>query len=142
MVTLSRPQKSQIAEAILAAEKNTSGEIRVHLARGCRGEVMSEAKKVFVRLKMERTKRRNAVLIYTALDSRVFAIVGDSGIHERVGDDYWKKTRDLLTEYFSKGMITEGLIAAVASVGEKLKAHFPSSGPNADELPNTVTESS
>ncbi len=134
-----RNDKREIVRAIQEAERLTSGEIRVHLKKKCGDDVFWEAKKVFERLRMHRTKEKNGVLIFVALGSRRFAVLGDSGIHREVGDNFWKEARDTVAAYFSKGEIKEGIVAGVLSVGEKLKKHFPAKRGDRDELPDTVT---
>lgn len=138
--SLDKDAKSQVISALRRAEKMTSGEIRVHLAARCPGDPYKRALKVFGRLGMRRTKDKNAVLLFVATDSRKFAIVGDQGIHERVGETFWNHTRDTLAWHFSVGNLKEGIIAGILSVGEKLKAYFPLKKSDANELPNTVTE--
>lgn len=137
---LYKKDKKEIVAAIVDAEKKTSGQIRVHVKRKCKDDVFWEAKKVFERLRMHRTKERNGVLIFVALESRRFAILGDSGIHRQVGDPFWSHARDRMAGHFSKGEIKEGIIAGVLSVGGKLRKHFPAGAGDADELPDTVTE--
>ena len=137
---LSRDEGRTVIEAIKAAEKMTSGEIRVHITKKCKSNVYAEAQKVFNRLRMHRTKERNAVLIFVALESRQFAILGDSGIHRHVGDSFWDQTRDKMISCFSKDQIKEGVVAGVLNVGEKLKAYFPSAENDSNELSNKITE--
>lgn len=138
---LDKKSKEEIVQAISEAEDLTSGEIRVHLEPKCRGDVLQKARRLFSRLKMHRTKERNGVLIYVALDSRKFALVGDSGIHARVGDEFWSRTRDIMASYFMKGLIKEGIIAGVGNAGERLKLYFPVKSRDANELPDTITGS-
>ncbi len=138
---LDKKSKEEIARAIADLERFTHGEICVHLKAKCKKDPLENAKKVFRRLKMHRTKGKSGILIFIALQSHSFAILGDSGIHEKVGDEFWDQTRDIMVSYFSKGEIAEGILAGVRSAGEKLKLHFPSKPDNPDELPNTVTES-
>lgn len=133
--------KERIALAIVEAEKMTSGEIRVHVARTCPKNILEYAKKVFLRIGMHRTKERNAVLIFVAPRHKIFAILGDSGIHQRVGDSFWQETRDQMLSYFSKDKVLEGIVAGVLSVGEKLKKYFPIEGDDKNELSNEATES-
>ncbi|PIU40072.1 MAG: hypothetical protein COT00_03590 [Candidatus Omnitrophica bacterium CG07_land_8_20_14_0_80_50_8] len=140
MVGFDREAKNELIEAIAEAERMTSGEIRVHVQKQCKGDVMREAKKVFHRLKMHKTRHHNAVLIYIAFESRCFAILGDRGIHHYVGDSYWSQTRDKMASYFAKGQLKEGIIAGILSVGEKLKAHFPLDAVDKNELSNEITE--
>ena len=82
---LRKESKEALVRAIQTAEKNTSGEIRVHLEQVCKGDPCLRAAYVFSKLGMFRTKDRNGVLIYLALKSHKFAIIGDSGINEKVG---------------------------------------------------------
>ena len=138
---LGKEDKKKIIEAIRQVEKTTSGEIRVHVMAKCKEDTMKEAKKVFDRLSMHRTKQRNSVLIFVALKSRRFAIFGDQGIHERVGESFWHRTRDVLSDYFSKNQIRQGIVAAVYSIGGELEHLFPRrANQNPNELSDQVTE--
>ena len=136
---LDKNLKKEIVHAITLAEKMTSGEIRVHIQSRCKEDVFHDAKKVFHRLKMHKTKERNGVLIFIALKSKKFAILGDKEIHEQVGDAFWNETRDVMIEHFKKNQIKEGIVAGIMSVGEKLKIHFPKKSDDKNELPDTVS---
>ena len=140
MVSFDLETKKAVVAAIIEAERKTSGQIRVHVQKKCKEGALHEAKKVFHRLKMHKTKHRNAVLIFIALEDRQFAILGDSGIHTHVGDSYWSQARDKMASYFAKGQMKEGVVAGVLSVGEKLKAHFPADAYDQNELSNEITE--
>ena len=138
---LGKEDKKKIIEAIRQVEKTTSGEIRVHVMAKCKEDTMKEAKKVFDRLCMHRTQQRNSVLIFVALKSRRFAIFGDQGIHERVGESFWHRTRDVLSDYLSKNQMRQGIVAAVYSIGEQLERFFPRrADQNPNELSDQVTE--
>ncbi len=139
MVVLDRNTKKSIVEAIQSAERRTSGEIRVHLQTRCRDDVFWEAKKVFSRLKMQRTKERNGVLVFVALKSRQFSILGDIGIHRQVGDHFWTKVRDKMQLHFAAGRLREGLVEGIRDIGEKLAKHFPCEKADRNELSDTVT---
>lgn len=132
--------KKEIVNAIVEAEKMTSGEIRVHIQSKCTGDIFEHGKKIFHKLKMDKTKDRNGVLIILAKDSKKFAILGDKGIHEKVGDDFWNETRDKMLEHFKKDSLKEGIIVGVLSVGEKLKRYFPYEKNDKNELSDAVTE--
>ncbi len=130
----------EIINAIVKAEKMTSGEIRVHLQNKCTGDAFEYGKKIFIKLKMHKTKDRNGVLIILAKDSKKFAILGDIGIHEKVGNDFWNETRDNMLEHFKKDELKEGLITGILSVGKKLKEYFPCEKDDKNELSNNVSE--
>jgi uncharacterized membrane protein len=135
-----------ITQAIAAAEATTSAEIRVHLEprvpRARLGRSLTpidRAREVFASLGMHRTRERNGVLVYVALEDRKLAIVGDEGIHTRVGEAYWAEVRDLMVERFRQGAPREALVQAVREVGTTLARHFPRRPGDVDELPNTIS---
>ncbi len=138
---LDKKAKEKIVEAIRQAEKQTRGEIRVHVTRCAPKDILEDAKKTFHQLGMHRTQERNGVLIFISWKKRELAIVGDRGIHERVGDSFWTGTRDKIIGYFSQGQFPEGIVAGVSEVGEKLKQFFPSTGYDTNELSDDVTVS-
>jgi uncharacterized membrane protein len=138
MVTF--PDKNRVVAAIRTAEEGTGGEIRVHVARGCRSGALEEAKKVFKRLGMHRTRERNGVLIYIALKNHEFAIVGDEGIHAKVGADFWESVRDAMEVHFKNGDATAGIEAGVLRAGLRLKEHFPRGTQDKNELTDEVSE--
>lgn len=132
--------KKALLEALRAAEAGTSGEIRVHLKRGPSKDALKEARVLFQRLGMHRTKLRNGVLIYVSRKSRVFAIVGDKGIHAHVNDSFWRATRDRMQAEFSKGNLQQGILEGIRSAGGELKRDFPIKKDDRNELQDTITE--
>lgn len=128
-----------LVEAIAAAERNTSGEIRVHIEKVCKGDVLERAKKVFEKLGMTATSARNGVLIYIAEESHKFAIVGDLGIHQKVGTNFWDQSKDVLQEHFRKGEFVIGIKETVLSCGEALKKYFPYQNDDKNELTNDIS---
>ena len=128
----------QVQRAVEAAERRTSGEIRVSIAPFFWGSVDRAAQKAFDRLGMARTRHRNGVLIFIVPSRRSFVILGDSGIHERAGQELWDRAAAMLSEHFRKGGITEGLVRAIEAVGDALAVHFPPEAGDVDELSNQV----
>jgi len=135
---LSAHEKKEIAAAIKEAEKNTIGEIRVFVEKKCDEDPLHRALKIFHKLKMQQTKAHTGVLIYVAHDDHKLAILGDEGIHSKVPENFWDEAKNLMTQYFSEGKFGEGLKQAIATCGEQLKKHFPSTGSNPNELSNEV----
>lgn len=136
---LKSENKAAMVRAIEAAEKNTSGEIRIHLEQVCKGDPYMRAAYVFSKLGMFNTKERNGVLIYMALKSHKFAIIGDSGINERVGAGFWNEVKDGMAADFRSGDFTAGMSRAVMAVGEKLKAYFPYREGDVNELSDEIS---
>ncbi len=136
----SAEQKSAIVKAIQEAEKNTSGEIRVHIEDRCfKKDVLDCATKAFRKLRMHQTAARNGVLFYLSLRSRRFAIIGDEGIDKCVPEDFWNEVKDVLAAHFAKGEFTEGLVAGIRLAGEKLQEFFPYQTDDVNELPDDIS---
>src|SRR3989338_4576464 len=125
---LSRKEKQIVVDAIQAAEKITSGEIRVHLERKAKADILDHAREVFERLGMAQTAERNGVLIFLGVRSRRFAIVGDQGIHDQVGEGFWNEAAKAMSEHFQRDDFAEGLRKAIQSVGDRLAAFFSVGG--------------
>ena len=144
---LSAPDFDAIAAAIRAAESRTSAEIRVHLERRVprrllrrRHDALARAQHVFRRLGMHRTAERHGVLIYIAVEERRLAVVGDEGIHARVGDTHWNEVRDLMIEILrEKGPPRRALERAIETLGRALAEHFPRRPDDRNELSDDVS---
>jgi uncharacterized membrane protein len=129
----------RIEEALRAAERRTSGEIRVSVAPFFWGSVRRAAETAFVRLGMTETRQRNGVLFFVVPARRRFVVLGDEGIHARVGPDFWESVAARVAEAFHAGDFTGGLVRGITAVGEQLSAHFPyQPGEDINELPDTV----
>ena len=128
-----------IAAAVAAAERRTSGQIRVHLERRCVGDPLAHARRVFQSLGMHRTRRRDAVLLFLAVDDRKFAVVGDDGIHAQVGHGFWDSVRDVLQADLRAGRLRDGIVAAIGEIGRVLGRHFPDRPDDRNELPDSVS---
>lgn len=135
----SAEQQDTIVNAIKAAELNTSGEIRVHVENHCKGDVLDRSVMVFNMLKMNKTAKRNGVLIYLAVADRKFAIIGDEGINRLVEHDFWNDVKDEMARCFREGDFTGGVVNGVMRVGEKLKAFFPYQSDDVNELPDDIS---
>jgi uncharacterized membrane protein len=132
-------EKEDIKQAIMNAELDTSGEIRVHIENTCSGDVMDRAAFIFKQLGMNKTELRNGVLIYLAVKNRRFAILGDSGIHKVVPENYWNDIKAKMLDHFRENRFTDGLIEAIASTGLHLKKHFPHHRDDVNELPDDIS---
>lgn len=136
----SKLDSDRIVSAIAEAERRSSGEIRVHVTLRKPDHLESRARRRFERLGMTNTAERNGVLFYIAPTVRRFQILGDSGIHERCGPDFWKEVAAEMEESFRRGEFTEGVVRGVGKVGDILARHFPRSNADKNELPNAIDE--
>lgn len=130
---------ARMEQAIHDAELGTSGEIRIHVDEFCKEDVLDHAAFLFGELEMHKTQLRNGVLIYVAIEDRKLAILGDLGIHLKVGEDFWDSTRDIMVSHFRENNYVEGICAGVGRAGEQLKLHFPREEDDVNELPNTIS---
>lgn len=135
----SSEEQKRILDTIAEAERNTSGEIQVHLENRCKEEVLDRAAEVFAILNMHKTVQRNGVLFYLAIRDKKFAILGDMGINEKVPDDFWNNIKDHLQRLFSEGRFTEGLCDGIRMAGEQLSLHFPFHKDDINELPDDLS---
>lgn len=135
----SKEQQKMIVEAIKQAEHNTSGEIRVHIEKKCKIDVLDRAANVFAMLKMHKTELRNGVLFYLSIEDRKFAILGDAGINAQVPENFWDSVKDAVLEQFKQNNQAEGLIKGILMAGEKLKAHFPYQKDDVNELSDEIS---
>lgn len=137
---LTATEEQEIVEAIRVAEKETSGEIRVHIEKTTSIAAFDRALEVFHLLKMDNTKLQNGVLIYLAVDDHSFVICGDKGINDVVPSDFWDCTRDAMQEQFKVGNFKQGLINGILRAGEKLQQYFPWESDDSDELSNEISK--
>ncbi len=137
---LSAQEEQEIVLAIRQAERNTSGEIRVHIEATTAMNHYQRALEVFHKLKMFNTKQQNAILIYVAVEDHKFVIYGDKGINEVVPENFWDTTKEVIQAYFKQGNFKQGLVEGVLKAGEELKAHFPWQTDDEDELSNEISK--
>ena len=133
-------QRDSIVAAIREAEQQTSGEIRLYVESRCRFvDPVDRAAEIFTGLQMHATKERNGVLIYIALDDHQLAVLGDEGIHRKVGSKFWEQEVNKMIYHFSHQDYTQGLIDIISDIGNALKTNFPfSRDTDKNELPDDL----
>ena len=129
---------SELKAAISKAEKRTSGEVRVFMEDHSEDGPLDRAAFLFGKLGMDKTELHNGVLIYVALRDRKFSIIGDSGIHNKVGPDFWDAISNKMMSSFKQGNIYEGLMTAIHEAGEALAIHFPFTSGDRNELSDDI----
>jgi uncharacterized membrane protein len=134
-----KEQQNIILESVKMAEKETSGEIKVHIETSCSEDVLDRAAWIFGKLGMNRTAERNGVLFYLAVVDKKFAILGDAGLNAKVPAGFWDDISELLKNKFREGKFTEGLSEGILKAGEQLKAHFPYSKDDVNELSDDIS---
>lgn len=136
---LTDKQEKQVISAISEAERQTSGEIRVHLEHHCNSEPLKRADRIFHELGMDQTELQNGVLIYIATEDRKAAVYAGRGIHKKVEDNFWSDVLDLLLDHFKKQDYESGIVQAVQQVGLKLREIFPYRQDDINELSDEIS---
>ena len=138
---LSKVDHDLVVRAIREAEVRSSGEIRVYIHRGKLDEdALTAARQRFSRLGMEKTRDRNAVLLFISPRAHKFAVVGDKAVHEKCGNDYWQQVVNTMREHFRNERFSQAIVDAIKEIGDLLAAHFPPKPGGANELSNEIIE--
>jgi len=131
--------KERIKSAIREAEKQTSGEIGVSVARFFWGRVRPRAERAFRRMGVGKTRLRNGILFFIVPSRRRFVVLGDEGIHARVGQEFWDRIAASMAGHFRKGEFQEGILAGIQTAAAGLAGHFPyEPGQDVNELADDV----
>ena len=136
-------QKAIDTEAVLAAireaETATSGEIRVSISPFFWGNIRKAAEKAFSRMGMTTTSQHNGILFFIIPGRRQFVILGDQGIHEKVGQEFWEHLAAAMSGHFKHKDFTAGLLAGIKEAGDQLSRHFPyDAQSDVNELPDAI----
>ena len=138
---LSRIDHDRIVRALKDAEAQTSGQIRVFIQRGqLEGDALPLAQKKFHQLGMEKTRERNGVLIFVVPRARKFAVIGDEGVHQKCGDEFWRRLVDKMRVHFQHENFTDALAEAIEETGKLLARYFPKTSSSQNELPDDIVE--
>jgi uncharacterized membrane protein len=136
---LSKEHELEIIQAILSAEKRTSGEIRVHVESHCEGHPIERSKVLFFQLGMHQTDLQNGVLVYLAVQDRKFSILGDKGIDAHVAPEFWETIRDEMRPLLANNEYGAGLSLGVRRIGEALAVYFPYQRDDMNELSDELS---
>ena len=135
----SKDEKDAVVNAVKDAELNTSGEIRVHIESKCKDNVLDRAAYIFEKLEMHKTKLRNGVLFYLAVDDKKFAILGDAGINAVVPPNFWDEIKSNMEGMFKKSLFSQGLSEGIEMAGIQLKKFFPYMQDDVNELSDDIS---
>lgn len=139
-VFLTKEEEQEIVEAIRLAEKETSGEIRIHIEKTTSKDPFDRALEVFHLLEMDQTELKNGVLIYLAVEDKKFVICGDKGINELVEADFWDTTKNSMANHFKNSNFKLGLVEGITKVGIQLQKYFPFKEGDINELSNEISK--
>ena len=134
----SEKDKKAILDAIAEAEKATSGEIRVRIESHAK-DPMRTAREAFKKLGMRNTELHNGVMFLLAVEDKIFVILGDDGIDEKVPEGFWDDVKNVVIREFRDGRFTAGLVEGIKLAGEQLAEFFPHRKGDVNELPDAIS---
>jgi len=135
---LSAEEREKIVAAIREAEGKSIGEIKVYFEKRCKADVLDRALEIFSKLKLHETRHQTGILIYVAYEDKLFAIIGDKGIHAKVPENFWDETKTMMEFHFRKGQFSEGLLKGIHLSGEQLRKFFEPTGENPNEISDDI----
>jgi uncharacterized membrane protein len=135
---INKLEHDEIVKTIGEVESKMCGEIRVFISHKEPEDAVVAAQAAFDRLGMHKTAERNGVMIFVAPKVRKFAIIGDTAVHAKCGDDFWKEVAHEMSGHFRKGEFTEGIQHGVRRAGKLLAEHFPRHPGDKNRLPDDI----
>ncbi len=87
-----------------------------------------------------RTRESNGVEIYLSLFERRVVVIGDKGIHDKMGNPHWDEVRDKIIQGIRLNKARDGICAAIECCGNALALHFPHRPDDVNELPDQIIE--
>lgn len=87
-----------------------------------------------------RTVGRTGILIYLSMAEHRAEIVGDEAITGVTTPETWGEAMAALLSEVRKGRAADGIVAAIAIIGEVLASHFPKSSEDSNEIPDKLIE--
>lgn len=137
---LTPPEHLRLTDAIADAERGSAGEVRLHLEGRCEGgDALARARQLFGELGLHRTREGTGVLLYVAELDRKTAVYAGPGIHARAAEAFWGGVAREVAAGFGSGRPLDGLVNAIAHIGDTLRAHCPGPDVHADEVSNQVS---
>ena len=86
------------------------------------------------------TREHSGVLFFVSLAERYVEIVADQGIHEKVGEEVWRRIVGVFLDEVQEGRVTEGFVIAIGACGEAMAKHYPAKPGDPDELSDGLIE--
>jgi putative membrane protein len=101
--------------------------------------VRARAVRAFQEHGLHRTAEGTGVLVFASLFERRAVVLGDHGIHGKVGEGEWDRALSALVGGMKAGDPGQGFLDAVSLCGERLAEHFPRA-PSSPAAPNELPD--
>lgn len=140
---LTEEELESLALKIAEIESVTSGELKIcfHLKRSYKERKKTSrdlAIEEFHKSGMTKTKEKTGVLLYFLLDEKIFEIIADEGINNKIDEQRWKTIVEVMSGHLKTSRAFSGISEALDHIGLILKDEFPCSDDNEDEISNEV----
>lgn len=109
--------------------------------REAENAVHGAAFRMFAERAIDRTKGRTGILLFVSELERRAVLLGDVGIHERVGSDGWPRLVDHLILRIKEGRAADGIEEVLERLEGTLAERVPVEASDENELPNAVVRS-
>ena len=103
-------------------------------------EVEEHAFALFARRGLYRTRGHTGVLILLSELERRAVILGDEGIHARLGEQGWQRYVERIIAAIRRGRAADGVVEVLAELTDVLAELSPPEANNDNELPNAVLD--
>ncbi len=125
-LTLAELPLLQLAAGLVGAALSLWDPVERRLAgrRALDEAVRARAVRAFHEHGLQRTAEGTGVLVFASLFEREAVVLGDHGIHARMGDD-WQQAVAALVAGMRAGDAGKGFVDAIALCGGRLAEHFP-----------------
>ena len=86
------------------------------------------------------TAARTGVLIYVSMIPHRIEVIADTGVHAVINPQTWQTCVAQIAAGARAGRLSDGLVAAIRTVGDVLAEHCPRKAEDHDELPNRIVQ--
>ena len=140
-VSLAELVIAQVAAGLLGALLSLLDPLERLLAgtRALDEAVRARAVRAFQEHGLQRTQEGTGVLVFASLFERRAVVLGDRGIHGKVGEGEWDRVVAALVAGMKAGDPGQGFLDAVTLCGERLAQHFPRD-PSSPAAPNELED--
>jgi putative membrane protein len=103
--------------------------------------VQAHAFRLFAEHGLHQTRDHSGLLILVSALERRVTILGDAGLHARVGSAGWQQHVEHLVARLRENRAADGIVEVIQRIDAALGRDFPARSDDIDELPNAVIQS-
>jgi len=100
--------------------------------------VRERAMRMFIERGIHKTRDQSGLLLMLSELEHQVVILGDSGIHEKVGDPGWEGYVERVVQGLRSGKAADSVVSVLTDLGNLLAEHFPPRDDDSNELSNQV----